>query len=69
MTSCKHNSSIEPPKLKQNAIPMTDLTPPSPGGCSERGVIRIGVVLAAFQCSKGVSILESFAIQWFSVHH
>ena len=61
---------------------MTDLTPPSPGGCSERGVIRIGVVLRgftrratrglalkAFQCSKGVSILESFAIQWFSVHH
>lgn len=30
---------------------MTDLTPPTPGGCSESGAIRLGVVLAAFQSS------------------
>ena len=61
---------------------MTDLTPPTPGGCSERGVIRIGVVLRgftrratrglalkAFQCSVCMAFLESYTIQWFSVHH
>ena len=37
---------------------MTDLTPPSPGGCSESGVIRIGVVLRGFtrRATRGLAL-------------
>ena len=48
---------------------MTDLTSPSPGGCSKRGVIRIGVVLAAFQSSLLVTSEKGNRVKWFCVHH
>ena len=48
---------------------MTDPFSLPPPGCSERGAIRLGVVLAAFQCSLLVTSEKVNRVKWFFVHY